>query len=67
MSSLPSLLRDDPPSAVAALPAERQDELAALLEQALRRQRAELEASFDTALKQVPFPLRPVVRKVLAG
>jgi hypothetical protein len=41
--------------------------LADVVELALARQRSQLAASFEAMLRHVPFPLRPVVRKVLFG
>lgn len=65
--ALEQLLGAAPPAAVAALPETDRRELLSVILAARRRQAHDLEASFHATLKQVPFPLRGVVKKVLLG
>ena len=52
----------DPPS---SLESKHAQELSALTEAALRRQRRELAESLEAALDRIPRPLRGGVRRVL--
>jgi hypothetical protein len=52
----------DPPS---SLEAKHAQELSALTEAALSRQRCELARSLEAALGHIPRPLRGAVRRVL--
>lgn len=64
---LVELLGAEPPAGVAALPLADRRALAEVISAARRTQAADLAASFEATLKHVPFPLRPVVKKVLLG
>jgi hypothetical protein len=64
---LRELLGAEPPPSVSALNAEDRTALADLLEDSRRRQNRSLEDAFTAALKQVPFPVRGIVKKVLLG
>jgi hypothetical protein len=64
---LRELLGAEPPASVAALDAVARTALADLLEDSRRRQTRSLEDAFTAALKQVPFPVRGIVKKVLLG
>lgn len=66
-SELVGALGEEPPAAIAALPAEVVTRLAGQIEGARRRQAAAMESGVKTALKGVPLPLRGVVRKALLG
>ena len=67
MTSVRDELGAEPPAGVAALPAADQERLAGLVREAKRRQRDDLDKAFDATLKHVPFPVRPIARKLLAG
>jgi hypothetical protein len=64
---LVELLGTEPPAGIAALPLSDRRALADVISSARRKQAADLAASFEATLKHVPFPLRPVVKKVLLG
>ncbi len=64
---LREVLGAEPPLAVRELSDEAQAELAALVTAARAKQAADLEQSFAGVLKHVPFPVRPIVRKMLRG
>jgi hypothetical protein len=64
---LRELLGAEPPESVTALDVEARGALADLLEDSRRRQTRSLEDAFTAALKQVPFPVRGIVKKVLLG
>jgi hypothetical protein len=64
---LRDLLGAAPPASVTALAAGARSALADLLEDSRRRQTQSLEDAFTAALKQVPFPVRGIVKKVLLG
>lgn len=66
-SPLQRALRADPPAGVAALPAEVQDRLADLVDEARRRQARLMTEAVETAIKGVPLPVRGVVKKALLG
>jgi hypothetical protein len=55
------------PKPPASLDGERAAELTAHTAAALERQRRELSASIDEAFKQIPGPLRGVVRRALGA
>lgn len=55
------------PPGIAALGPEAVARLQALVAQAEQRQADEAEASLQTALQVVPWPVRGIVRKVLLG
>jgi hypothetical protein len=57
----PDRLPEPPPS----LDGERARELTALTADVLARQRAELTTSLELSLRQVPAPLRGIVRRLL--
>ena len=67
MSSVRDELGAEPPAGVSALSAADQERLAALVRDAKRRQRADLDRAFDATLKHVPFPVRGIARKLLRG
>lgn len=67
MTDLGDVLGTEPPAGVAALPAEAQARLAALIEAARTQQERELRAAFEATIKHVPFPVRPLARKLLFG
>jgi hypothetical protein len=54
-----------PPPAVAGLPDEVRDRLAAQVRAAQRRELRSAQAALETALKGVPLPVRGLVRKAL--
>lgn len=62
---LQTLLGADPPSSVLALPADVRADLAEVIGEARRRQAESLQEAFAAVLKQVPFPVRGIVKKVL--
>jgi hypothetical protein len=64
---LRELLGAEPPGSVTALDVGARSALAELLEDSRRRQTQSLEDAFTAALKQVPFPVRGIVKKVLLG
>jgi hypothetical protein len=64
---LRELLGAEPPASVAALDDAARAALVELLEDSRRRQTRSLEDAFTAALKQVPFPVRGIVKKVLLG
>jgi hypothetical protein len=64
---LTQLLGADPPEGIAALPETDQATLAEIIAGARKKQARELAASFDAALKHVPFPVRGLVKKTLLG
>ena len=64
---LRALLGTDPPAGIAALAAPERAQLAEFIEAARGRQRHGLQSSFAVAMRHVPFPLRPVVRRVLGA
>ena len=64
---LREVLHAEPPAAVLALDDSARAELAALVDAARRKQAADLETSFEGVLKHVPFPVRPIARKMLRG
>jgi hypothetical protein len=64
---LRELLGAQPPKSVSALPEAAREDLAAIISEAKQRQRASLAESFDATLKNVPFPARKLVKKVLLG
>jgi hypothetical protein len=64
---LAELLGAKPPAGITALPLAERRALAEVISSARAKQAADLAASFDATLKHVPFPLRPVVKKVLLG
>lgn len=63
---LTQLLGGEPPAGIAALPASERAELADVIATARRKQGEDLAASFDATLKHIPFPLRLVVKGLLA-
>ena len=64
---LSAILGTAPPASVTALDDEAKAALADLLDDSRRRQTRSLEDAFTAALKQVPFPVRGIVKKVLLG
>jgi hypothetical protein len=64
---LRDLLGADPPPSVTGLDASAKTALADLLEDSRKRQARSLDDAFSAALKQVPFPVRGIVKKVLLG
>ena len=64
---LRELLGAEPPAAVLAVPESSQAELAALIQAARATQARDLEVAFEGVLKHVPFPVRPIARKMLKG
>ena len=65
-ADLTQLLGAEPPAGIAALPASDRAELADVIAAARRKQGEDLAASFEATLKHIPFPLRLVVKKLLA-
>jgi hypothetical protein len=64
---LRELLGAEPPGSLTALDAATRTAFADLLEDSRQRQTRSLEDAFTAALKQVPFPVRGIVKKVLLG
>jgi hypothetical protein len=64
---LRELLGAEPPGSVSSLDVGARSALVELLEDSRRRQTQSLEDAFTAALKQVPFPVRGIVKKVLLG
>lgn len=65
--SLQDVLGAEPPPGVQALAPEVQERLAALVDDARRRQARLMASSVETAIKGVPLPVRGVVKKALLG
>jgi len=55
------------PEGVSALSAAEARDLAAALVEAERVQTAELDRAIDHTLRFLPWPLNPIVRKILIG
>jgi hypothetical protein len=64
---LRAVLGGPPPDSVLVLDERARATLADLLEDSRRRQSRTLEQAFAATLKQVPFPVRGIVRKMLLG
>jgi hypothetical protein len=56
-----------PPKGLTALDAADRDRLAELIETVRADQEKEVDAATRRALKQIPWPLRGAVRKMLGG
>lgn len=65
--SLESALGAEPPASVLALPDGVQQQLAAHVETASRRQADLVSAAVDAAVRGVPLPVRGVVKRALLG
>jgi hypothetical protein len=65
--ALRTLLGADPPESVLALDASTRAVLAAAIADARRNQARSLAAAFEATFKQVPFPVRGIVKRVLGG
>lgn len=66
-SRLLTLLGTAPPPSVRALPADAQNSLADVIQDARERQAQSLAQAFAATLRHVPFPVRGVVKKMLLG
>ncbi len=64
---LEALLGGPPPPAIAALGPDALARLETLLRAAERRQLDELAAALEHALRIVPRPVRPIIRKVVGA
>ncbi len=64
---LRAALGDEPPPAVRDLDEATLAQLTELVAEARREQARSLEEAFAATVKQVPFPVRGVVRKMLFG
>jgi DNA-binding IclR family transcriptional regulator len=64
---LRDLLGAQPPASVTTLDANTRAALADLLEDSRQRQTSAIEDAFTAALKQIPFPVRGIAKKVLLG
>lgn len=66
LAALTAALGRHPPDAVAALPDDVLGDLTASLRAARSAQAAALERSLESATRLAPFPVRGLVRKMLA-
>ncbi len=62
---LRAILGTEPPPGIAALDTAALDELADLVVAAQQRQARALALAFEDVLKSVPFPVRPIARRLL--
>jgi hypothetical protein len=67
LEELTAMLGAPPPAGLLALDAAVLADLAVAVRDVRARQSAALRASSEKSLKQIPLPLRGVVRKVLGG
>ena len=64
---LVQLLGGEPPAGITALGSVDQQRLVEIVSAARKKQSRDLAASFEAALKHVPFPVRGLVKKTLLG
>ena len=64
---LAELLGCEPPPSVAALPEPAREQLARLIGSARAQQGRDLDVAFAAVIKGVPFPVRPIARRILGA